>query len=67
MEFDFADLEWWHWAVAGGGLLLVLVPALRFLVRMTRFVVTGGEIETAEIAAEPTRPGIDRLFFADDR
>ena len=67
MEFDFADLEWWHWAVVGGGLLLILVPALRFLVRMTRFVVTGGEIETAEIAAEPTRPGIDRLFFADDR
>ena len=67
MEFDFADLEWWHWAIAGGGVLFVLVPALRFLVRMTRFVVTGGEVEGGEMAAEAPKPGIDRLFFADDR
>ena len=50
-----------------GGLLLILVPAIQYLVRMTRFVVTGSEMEAQEIAAEAPKPGIERLFFADDR
>ena len=67
MEFDFAKLEVWHWMVLGGAVLLILVQGGRYLLRMSRFVVTGSETRPAEVAVETQKIGLDRLFFDDDR